>query len=1110
MYFETTMKGVHVTHTHRALTAACFTLLSMITMCATMEAQVEWKDRYVTLADSNQKNQTLALPSHGSYTIVVWEDYRNGESDIYAQKIDNANGIAMWFPIDGVPVCRAEGEQRNPQAVIDLTGNLVITWEDFRDDQSQPFDLLVNNAEIRATRLMESNGEEDSNWPLGGICVAGDGTYRAYRPRIAATIDGVFITWTDRRNGNSDVYLQYILSATSTFPANFSWMPNGILVNPASNREQLNSEIAVDSLRGVNGRRYGAVVAYEGEESSKYNIMMVGIDSAGDARWSPRALKIATTGENQHNVRIAHAGLQVLNGNDRKCIMAVWEDERNMITSNADIYAQLVDIASVTPVPQWPSVVNASGIPIVGMVERQLNPVLMVHNSTAAVVWEDRRNANVDIYANEIDISSQALAASDGVEICTEAETQQHVCLYDDGANVWIGWEDWRGTTADIYYQKLGWSGFNQQLQQNGWPVTLANGDQTDPKLGNEVFVFTDTRRQAIMNDSKNDENIYAQTPGSECNGSTNMAWRDEFSKWTPGVDASEMRFALDAEGNTYVVWREERRIDEYSIDEKGIYAQKLDKDGVPRWKNNGVYLNYDVGAATATPDVCIAGNGAALFAWQEGTYIATALVDAMGNIVDQQQISGSLSFTTPRLAEVPNGVYLVCLQEASNQIRISHATWTNMTFTDPVAGIVASGITDPRVVSDGFGGCYMLGCTDNQVHHRHFTEALVGSTIEIFQFGSNPLLSAVSYDVVMDTEGSPGSANAPYDVIVAATNGQHVSAFRAIWKSTDGEMTWPKLFVDCTVDYGALNSHVRLAPNKLGEQPNEGCAILVWDNYDYSPTLGDSTHSVETNRVWVAGNVFQGFWNYGWPLRLTSGSQKITKNTQPDIACVQPDSAAHFNPLDDHCLGVVTWRDDRNNWCGSGDVIMAQFVNYRDPSYSTSRLWGADGLQISPQGVTLQQEQPQVEVDAGFDGDATFMCHWLDTRTGSACVAGIRLKDVFTMNGHDMQLLKDPCQVTPGPCEIRLEQSYPNPVSFKSGVSPQVIYSLSHTSDVEIRLYDVMGRCLFQKSQGFVEAGSHTSAVPAAVVANLVPGVYRYELTANSQRLSRFMVVIR
>ena len=170
-------------------------------------AQVEWTARAGTYALHDQTHPSVADPALDSivtYTIIVWEDERNGDKDIYAQKIDNATGVALWAP-DGVPVCTAANDQRNPRAACDSSGGVIITWEDCRND-AQNVDAL-----IYATRLIRFTGEADQRWTANGNVVCAQGA-PCLRPRIVGTSDGAFIVWTDARRGQyyRNAFLQYL------------------------------------------------------------------------------------------------------------------------------------------------------------------------------------------------------------------------------------------------------------------------------------------------------------------------------------------------------------------------------------------------------------------------------------------------------------------------------------------------------------------------------------------------------------------------------------------------------------------------------------------------------------------------------------------------------------------------------------------------------------------------------------------------------------------------------------------------------------------------------------------------------------------------------------
>lgn len=65
-----------------------------------------------------------------SGAIITWEDLRNTDGDVYAQKI-NSSGLAQWTT-NGVSICSATGGQGEPQITSDESGGALITWYDMR------------------------------------------------------------------------------------------------------------------------------------------------------------------------------------------------------------------------------------------------------------------------------------------------------------------------------------------------------------------------------------------------------------------------------------------------------------------------------------------------------------------------------------------------------------------------------------------------------------------------------------------------------------------------------------------------------------------------------------------------------------------------------------------------------------------------------------------------------------------------------------------------------------------------------------------------------------------------------------------------------------------
>ena len=92
---------------------------------------VKWTVDGVNICAALWEQRYPQLVSDGSAgAIIVWQDFRNGNFDIYAQRVDE-NGAVQWT-VDGVVICTATGPQERPKIVSDDAGGAIITWMDYR------------------------------------------------------------------------------------------------------------------------------------------------------------------------------------------------------------------------------------------------------------------------------------------------------------------------------------------------------------------------------------------------------------------------------------------------------------------------------------------------------------------------------------------------------------------------------------------------------------------------------------------------------------------------------------------------------------------------------------------------------------------------------------------------------------------------------------------------------------------------------------------------------------------------------------------------------------------------------------------------------------------
>ena len=173
----------------------------------------QWTADGVALCTAtNNQNYPIITSDGAGGAIVTWYDYRSGANfDVYAQRI-SATGAVQWTP-DGVALCTATGNQYYAMIVPDDEGGAIVAWQDQRDgnddiyaqrvwaDGSTPVLLSLVGADVGADGVkltwlaggIESGVATVYRSPVGGEWarigeVTADGTgYLRYTDPIDAT-----------------------------------------------------------------------------------------------------------------------------------------------------------------------------------------------------------------------------------------------------------------------------------------------------------------------------------------------------------------------------------------------------------------------------------------------------------------------------------------------------------------------------------------------------------------------------------------------------------------------------------------------------------------------------------------------------------------------------------------------------------------------------------------------------------------------------------------------------------------------------------------------------------------------------------------------------------
>lgn len=91
---------------------------------------VQWPANGVAVVDTTGVQAFFASAPDPAGAIVVWRDQRSGDMDIHAQLV-NLSGMRQWGS-QGTPVCTTTGMQTSLQVAPGLAGGAIAVWQDYR------------------------------------------------------------------------------------------------------------------------------------------------------------------------------------------------------------------------------------------------------------------------------------------------------------------------------------------------------------------------------------------------------------------------------------------------------------------------------------------------------------------------------------------------------------------------------------------------------------------------------------------------------------------------------------------------------------------------------------------------------------------------------------------------------------------------------------------------------------------------------------------------------------------------------------------------------------------------------------------------------------------
>jgi hypothetical protein len=506
--------------------------------------------------------------------IIVWQDYRNGKSDIYAQPINYA-GATLWEK-EGLPVCIAEAGQFAPEIVSDEKGGALITWHDYRSGTGE---------DVYAQRI-DANGK--CLWRESGIEIS-IATGTQWYPKIAMDgAGGAIVTWTDGRisSSNNNIYAQRIDLSGKTL-----WEKDGIPICSAPHNQE--GPVIISSGQG-------AIIAWNDSRAGNIDIYVQKIHVSGIPQWQKDGVAASVFPYSQENPGLSPDG----SGG----AVVVWTDHR---AEKSDIYAQRINHDGKIA---W----SENGRPICKSLGRQRNPVITkLKDEDWVVVWEneEENKMKTDLFAQKINSAGTPLWQTDGIPVAAARGKQETpAAVTNPDGEIVVAWEDSRSGNYDIYLQKISQDGL-LLWEKNGVIICAARGSVVQQNFslspngkGEIILVFEDGRSGYF--------NIYAQ----KINKSGQLAWGQHgIAIAKVAGNQSNPCIVPDGKGGALIAW-EDRRIEDLS----SVRVQRLNREGEKGWESS--LPAAKIKSRQTHPLMIPDGSGGAILAWQDDRNVLSLL----------------------------------------------------------------------------------------------------------------------------------------------------------------------------------------------------------------------------------------------------------------------------------------------------------------------------------------------------------------------------------------------------------------------------------------------------------------------------------------------------
>jgi hypothetical protein len=562
-------------------------------------------DKPVTQAEGTQRSPSAVFDPLAYRLYIAWQDYRNGWSDIYAQKMKVLDGTRLWPDDgDGLPLVEHDSHQYDPEIALSADGqSLYAVWVSNQNADTQGTD-------IRANRFSVSDDGPESQWSGGDKPVNQDSEMNSqYGPSLAVDSAGdLYVAWYDGpSSGARRIYGQKLDGDNSMpqWPSTQSPADQLLSKNPTTDRNQWDPAIALDDDND------NFFVVWEDYRHSAYYDDVYGqkCDLKGVPGW--------TTDQriNTDSGAVNIWGMPAVAVTDDDNFYVAWSDFRNGESNDVFVQAytsggsRVLDAQDVRLAKSEYVTYTYRTEPSIGIIADHLYAVWRNDDSR----YEPQYNIGAQKWPLDM---SGAIWGAPGEDFRFNNFDGDHdrynpiiVGVEPSGETpfLYTVWREDRGGDFDLYLQKR----YDNNAKDPVWPADdLLVHDSTFYQYNPDAAVDAEGNIYIVWSDwSEGNSNIYARkiTPAGE------DAWGEaERINFSADSNSYNPRIAMGTNDDFYVVW------EDYRDPAGGIYAQRFSLEGARRWASGDVKVSVVETTRQYRPDVAISESGYIYIVWED------------------------------------------------------------------------------------------------------------------------------------------------------------------------------------------------------------------------------------------------------------------------------------------------------------------------------------------------------------------------------------------------------------------------------------------------------------------------------------------------------------